>query len=221
MKAAVLGSPIAHSLSPAVHAAGYAALGLTDWSYTLVEMDVAGLPGFVAGLDEQWRGLSLTMPLKEVCLEVAGVVTPLARSAGAGNTLVRQAEGGWLADNTDVPGLVDALSPAWQRGTRAAILGAGATARSTVLALASMGFPTSRIRAIGRTGPSLRVGGDRRPTSPRCGTAGALDDGHIRPCCRPTRRGHDPSCCRSPHGLLSMRSTPPGQRLWRAPPPPG
>lgn len=142
MKAAVLGSPIAHSLSPAVHAAGYAALGLTDWSYTLVEMDVAGLPGFVAGLDEQWRGLSLTMPLKEVCLEVAGVVTPLAQRAGAGNTLVRQEEGGWLADNTDVPGLVDALSPAWQREwTRAAILGAGATARSAVLALASMGVP--------------------------------------------------------------------------------
>ncbi len=139
MKAAVLGSPVAHSLSPVLHAAGYAELGLTDWSYGRYELLADDLAGFVAGLDTDWRGLSLTLPLKEACLEVAGEVSPLARRAGAGNTLVRLDSGGWRADNTDVPGLLDALRPAWDADwTWAAILGAGATARSALLALAEL-----------------------------------------------------------------------------------
>ncbi len=139
MKAAVLGSPVAHSLSPVLHAAGYAELGLTGWSYGRFELQADELAGFVAGLDGDWRGLSLTMPLKEACLAVAAEVTPLARRAGAGNTLVRLDSGDWRADNTDVPGLVDALRPAWEADwTRAAILGAGATARSALLALAEL-----------------------------------------------------------------------------------
>jgi len=139
VKAAVLGSPVAHSLSPVLHAAGYAELGLTGWSYDRFELQADELAGFVAGLDSDWRGLSLTMPLKEACLAVAAEVTPLARRAGAGNTLVRLDSGGWRADNTDVPGLVDALRPAWDaRWNRAAILGAGATARSALLALAEL-----------------------------------------------------------------------------------
>jgi len=138
VKAAVLGSPIAHSLSPALHRAGYAALGLTDWSYGRFELVADQLPDFVAGLDAEWRGLSLTMPLKTACLDVADEVTPLAARAGAGNTLVRTAAG-WLADNTDIPGLVAALRPAWKGWQCAAILGAGATARSSVLALEALG----------------------------------------------------------------------------------
>lgn len=140
MKAAVLGSPIAHSLSPVLHNAGYAALGLTDWSYSRFELAAAELPGFLVGLDDDWRGFSLTMPLKEACLEVAVEVTPLAALAGAGNTLVRLASGGWLADNTDVGGLVDALRPAWVQGwTTVGVLGSGATARSALLALVELG----------------------------------------------------------------------------------
>jgi shikimate dehydrogenase len=139
VKAAVLGSPVAHSLSPVLHAAGYAELGLDDWSYGRFELQADDLAGFVAGLDERWRGLSLTMPLKEACLEVASEVSPVARRAGVGNTLVRLDSGGWRADNTDVPGLVDALRPAFGAGwTDAAILGAGATARSALLALAEL-----------------------------------------------------------------------------------
>jgi shikimate dehydrogenase len=138
VKAAVLGSPIAHSLSPALHRAGYAALGLAEWSYGRTELVADQLAGFLASLDAEWRGLSLTMPLKVACLEVADEVTPLAARAGAGNTLVRTPQG-WLADNTDIPGLVDALLPAWKGWTRAAVLGAGATARSSVLALESLG----------------------------------------------------------------------------------
>ncbi len=148
MKAAVLGSPIAHSLSPVLHSAGYEALGLTDWSYTRFELVAAELPAFLDGLDGGWRGLSLTMPLKEACLQAATTVTPLAERAGAGNTLVRSGNG-WVADNTDVPGLADALRPAWSAGwTRAAVLGVGATARSAVLALAERGV--TRVLAYAR-----------------------------------------------------------------------
>ena len=140
MRAAVLGSPISHSLSPVLHRAGYGALGLTDWTYDRFELVADELPTFLSGLDASWRGLSLTMPLKAACLEVAEVVTDRARRAGVGNTLVRLPSRGWLADNTDVAGLVAALAPVWHPGwTRAAILGAGATARSAILALAELG----------------------------------------------------------------------------------
>jgi shikimate dehydrogenase len=138
VKAAVLGSPIAHSLSPALHRAGYAALGLSEWNYGRYQLVADQLPAFVAGLDADWRGLSLTMPLKVACIEVADEVTELAVRAGAANTLVRT-PAGWLADNTDIPGLVAALGPAWKGWQRAAILGAGATARSSTLALAALG----------------------------------------------------------------------------------
>ena len=148
MKAAVLGSPVAHSLSPVLHAAGFADLGLTGWSYGRFEVQASGLAEFVEGLDADWRGLSLTMPLKEACLEVAAEVAPLARRAGAGNTLVRLPSGLWRAENTDVPGLVDSLRPAWdQHWTRAAILGAGATARSALLALAELGIGRVQVYA--------------------------------------------------------------------------
>lgn len=139
-RAAVLGSPIAHSLSPALHSAAYAALGLTDWDYTLFELEADELAGFIARREDDWRGFSLTMPLKEACLEVADESTPLARRARAANTLVRRPDGSWLADNTDVPGLVDALRPVWDNDwRRAAVLGAGATTRSALLALAVLG----------------------------------------------------------------------------------
>jgi shikimate dehydrogenase len=112
-----------------------------------LELVAEQLPAFVAGLDDQWRGLSLTMPLKVACLEVADAITPLAARAGAGNTLVRTS-GGWLADNTDIPGLAAALLPAWKGWDAAAVLGAGATARSAVLALESLGV--SRVHLYAR-----------------------------------------------------------------------
>ena len=148
MRAAVLGSPIAHSLSPVLHRAGYAAAGLAGWQYDAHEVDAAGLAGFVGGLGEEWRGLSLTMPLKEVAAEVATTVDEVARRAGAVNTLVRRDDGGWDATNTDVVGVVRALAPHLPEGaTRALVLGAGATARSAVLALAELGVTTLTVRA--------------------------------------------------------------------------
>jgi shikimate dehydrogenase len=137
-RAAVLGSPIAHSLSPALHEAGYAAAGLSGWSYVAIEVAEADLAGFVGRLDASWRGLSLTMPLKEVAFTVADDVSEVARRAGAINTLVRRSDGGWDADNTDVHGIVTALRDV-DHGGRGRVIGAGATARSAVLALGELG----------------------------------------------------------------------------------
>jgi shikimate dehydrogenase len=138
-RAGVLGSPIAHSLSPVLHRAAYRALGLDDWSYHATEMRAAGLAHHVACLDPSWRGLSLTMPLKEVAFEVATSVSDVARESGSINTLVRTG-GGWQADNTDVHGIVHALAEAGVGAVGSAVLiGSGATARSAVMALTRLG----------------------------------------------------------------------------------
>ena len=82
MKAAVLGSPIAHSLSPVLHRAGYQALGLDGWTYQAIECDEAGLPGLIGRCGPGWAGLSLTMPLKRAVLPLLDESGPLvARSA--------------------------------------------------------------------------------------------------------------------------------------------
>ncbi len=134
---AVLGSPISHSLSPALHRAAYDVLGL-DWTYDAIEVTEAHLAGFIAGLDDGWRGLSLTMPLKRAALELPLVsVDPGARATGSANTL-RLTDDGIIAANTDVLGIVEALRGA---GTPRSvwILGAGATAASAVVAAAQIG----------------------------------------------------------------------------------
>ncbi|MGN9912943.1 shikimate dehydrogenase [Phytohabitans sp. LJ34] len=136
-RAAVLGKPVAHSLSPVIHNAGYAAAGLTGWSYTAIECAESELAGIVAGLGPEWAGLSLTMPLKEVALSVATHVSPVAAAVGAANTLVRAA-GGWHADNTDIPGMVDALGGV-PTGATFTVLGAGGTARAAIAAAAQAG----------------------------------------------------------------------------------
>lgn len=156
MRAAVLGSPIRHSLSPVLHAAAYRALGLADWDYTAVECDEAGLPGFVAGLGPEWAGLSLTMPLKRVALEVAETVGPVAAAVGAANTLVLG--GRRHAENTDVAGIAAALRSAGvSRVDGAVVLGAGGTAQAALAALASLGCaePVVLVRNPARAGELL------------------------------------------------------------------
>ncbi len=143
-RAAVLGSPIAHSLSPALHAAAYRSLGLDGWSYGAHDVAAAALPSFVEALDGSWVGLSLTMPLKEVALDVADEVSELVRDLGVANTLVRRPERGWRADNTDVYGVTRALQDAgWSSAAApnvpAVVIGSGATARSVLAALAGLG----------------------------------------------------------------------------------
>jgi len=152
-RAAVLGSPISHSLSPALHGAAYRALGLTDWLYGAHEIQESTLPGFVAGLGPEWVGLSLTMPLKEAAFEVADEVSDLARDIGAINTLVRRPDGRWSGDNTDVYGLSQALREAGcVHVASSLVLGSGATARSVVAALATLGCQrvTFAVRSVAR-----------------------------------------------------------------------
>ncbi|TWG28710.1 shikimate dehydrogenase [Micromonospora palomenae] len=139
-RAAVLGKPIAHSLSPVIHNAGYAAAGLTGWSYTRVECAAAELPALVAGLGPEWAGLSVTMPGKEAALAVADAVSPVAAAVGAANTLVRRPDGSWYADNTDVSGMVEVLASAGVApGGTVTVLGAGGTARAALAAAARLG----------------------------------------------------------------------------------
>ncbi len=150
LRAAVLGQPVAHSLSPVLHRAGYRALGLTDWEYDAHEVGADGLPGFVEGLDASWRGLSLTMPLKEVAFDVAATVTETARVTGAVNTLVRRDDLAWDAHNTDVRGLEAALAEVDHDGS-ATLLGGGATARSALVALGQLGV--QRVHLVVRAAP--------------------------------------------------------------------
>jgi len=140
MKAAVLGSPIAHSLSPALHRAAYRALGLDGWSYQAIDCDEARLPALLDGCGPDWAGLSLTMPLKRTVLPLLDAVDPLARGAGAANTVVF-AGGHRHGYNTDVPGMITALTEAGMAGPAATvlILGGGATACSALAAVRGLG----------------------------------------------------------------------------------
>ena len=157
LNAAVLGQPVAHSLSPTLHSAGYRALGLTDWRYTAHELGADELADWVGERDESWRGLSLTMPLKEVAFDVAETTTETARVTGAVNTLVRREDLGWDAHNTDVHGIEAALADAPHDGA-ATVLGGGATARSALLALAALGVRSVRLAVRGEARPeTLRL----------------------------------------------------------------
>ena len=134
-RCAVLGSPIAHSLSPALHTAAYRYLGLDDWEYCRFEVTESGLADFLDGLDDRWRGLSLTMPLKYVALECVDELSELAVRTEAVNTILIENDGR-TGDNTDVFGIVEAIR---ERGVHrvpgASVLGGGATARSALVAL--------------------------------------------------------------------------------------
>jgi len=140
VKAAVLGSPIAHSLSPVLHRAAYRALGLAGWSYDAIECDAARLPAVLADCGPQWAGLSLTMPLKRAVLPLLDETSPLAREVGAANTVVFSG-GRRHGHNTDVPGMIAALAEAGVAGAAPAvlILGAGATACSALAAARGLG----------------------------------------------------------------------------------
>lgn len=150
-RAAVLGSPIAHSLSPVLHRAAYAELGLTGWSYDAHDVTADALPGFLARLDESWAGLSLTMPLKDAVLPLLDTSSSLVRAVGAANTVLVRG-GTWHGENTDVPGMVAALRAAGVgRVQSAVVLGGGATARSAVAALAEVtGSVTAFVRTTSR-----------------------------------------------------------------------
>nr|WP_189181968.1 shikimate dehydrogenase [Microbispora rosea] len=158
-RAAVLGSPIAHSLSPVLHRAAYAAMGLREWRYDAIECDEAGLAGQIGGLGPEWAGLSLTMPLKRAVLPLLDSVSDLALAVGGANTVVFR-DGGRHGDNTDVYGIVQALAEAGVCGPASAVvLGGGATAASAIAALREMGLAevTLVVRDKARAGETLSV----------------------------------------------------------------
>ncbi len=139
MRAAVLGRPVSHSLSPILHRAAYAALGLTDWTYDALDIGAEDLPVLLAGLGEEWRGFSVTMPCKQAAVDAADLVEPLPRLLHAANTLVRT-DAGWRAENTDVAGIGMALQLAGVDSVGAAtIIGAGGTATAAAVAVSSLG----------------------------------------------------------------------------------
>ncbi|MFC9237817.1 shikimate dehydrogenase [Streptomyces decoyicus] len=162
-RAAVLGSPIAHSLSPVLHRAAYRELGLSEWTYDRHEVDEAALPAFMERLDATWAGLSLTMPLKRAVIPLLDEVSSTAASVEAVNTVVLTADGRRLGDNTDIPGMLAALS---ERGVRqverASVLGAGATASSALAALSRIctGEVTAYVRSRARA-DEMRGWGER------------------------------------------------------------
>ncbi|MFD0775972.1 shikimate dehydrogenase family protein, partial [Streptomonospora algeriensis] len=129
MRAAVLGSPVGHSLSPVLHTAAYSALGLAgEWSYGRYECAEEELAAFIKGCGDDWAGLSLTMPLKREALRLADGAEPVARDVGSANTVVFGG-GRRQAFNTDVHGIAAALREAGvRRVSSAAVLGGGATA---------------------------------------------------------------------------------------------
>ena len=166
----MLGDPIAHSLSPALHRPGYAELGL-DWTYDAIQVPAGGLRDLVASLDDTWRGLSLTMPLKREAMAIADEITSRAQLVGAANTLAFL-DGRIVAVNTDLTGAASAVHERYDGPVRSAsILGAGATAASTGLALCDLGATTVTVHArsaeraretldaIGRhpSGPTVRL----------------------------------------------------------------
>lgn len=143
-RCAVLGSPIVHSLSPAMHRAAYAALGLEGWSYDAYDVDEAALAEFVESLGDDWRGLSLTMPLKRAAVPLVDELSAHALSVRAVNTIVFDGDRR-IGDNTDIPGMAAALAERGIDGVDSAVIaGAGATAASAAA--------------------SLRLGGLRRAT---------------------------------------------------------
>lgn len=161
-RAAVLGHPISHSLSPTLHRAAYQALGL-PWHYDAVDVDAGRLAAFVAELGPEWAGLSLTMPLKIEAVPLMDFIEPMAKIVGAINTVLIQRfadQRHLVGANTDVHGIVAALREAGVTSARSAVvLGGGATATSALAALGQLGIhqPVVLVRDRSRAGGLMRA----------------------------------------------------------------
>lgn len=153
MRAHVVGSPIAHSLSPVMHNAAYRHLGLDDWAYSAVEVGAGDLASFVDGLQLDVVGLSVTAPLKAEAAQYATTRCPLTEALGVANTLTRGVSGEWVATNTDVYGIAAAVSEVADPShwTRCVVLGRGATAQSALAAIVQM-CPLADVMVVTRDG---------------------------------------------------------------------
>jgi shikimate dehydrogenase len=156
---AVLGSPIAHSLSPELHRAAYELLGL-DWSYEAIEIGANQLAAFVNSLDASWRGLSLTMPLKVEVFPLLSEVSETAHETGSANTVLFGGDGA-RGFNTDVYGLIQGFARHGRRSLHSAlILGGGATAASALVSAGRLGATTVfvGVRSAARAGRMTDIG---------------------------------------------------------------
>jgi shikimate dehydrogenase len=141
----VLGWPVRHSRSPAIHNAALAAAGLHDWRYQLLPVPPELLRELVAALPAAgFAGANVTIPHKQAALALADEATPRARAIGAANTLTFAADPAVTADNTDAPALVAAM-PFPAAGRTALVLGAGGSARAAVWALLDAGAAEVRV----------------------------------------------------------------------------
>lgn len=177
-KLAVLGYPIAHSKSPALHRAAYEELGL-DWEYSSIEVKSGELERFLAECDSQWRGLSLTMPLKREVLSSLSEIDHVSQIVGATNTVLFDG-GTSYGFNTDVYGAERMLREALSAAPRhALIIGAGATACSVMVSLANLGV--HKVTVATRT-PSRST--ELKDVADRVGlavTVGAMDVETVKP----------------------------------------
>jgi len=143
----VLGDPVRHSLSPAMHNAALAELGL-EWAYLALPAPAADLATVVRGLEAMGcRGLSVTIPHKQAVAELCRELSPLAQRVGAVNTLVPLDGGGWMGTNTDVEGFIAPLRHGPWQGKRALVLGCGGSARAVVAGLVELGFGAITVAA--------------------------------------------------------------------------
>ena len=185
---AVLGSPIAHSKSPALHSAAYRVLGL-DWQYDAFEVAPASLGDFIRSRGPEWRGLSLTMPLKRDVMPLLDFADPVAALSGGANTvLFRQGEGGLTLRgfNTDVFGIVEAFRHAGvARLSTVRMLGAGATAASALVAVAQLGASRvivsvrSELKLVALVGLGRQLGVDVHAAHPDSVDGGIVPDAVI------------------------------------------
>jgi shikimate dehydrogenase len=151
----VLGWPVAHSRSPAMHNAALVALGLHDWRYQLLPVPPALFAESASALGQSgFLGANVTIPHKRAALELADHASEAARQIGAANTLSFAPDGSTAADNTDAPGLIAALADS-PRGLRALVLGAGGSARAAVWALREAG--ASEVSVWNRTPERART----------------------------------------------------------------
>ena len=153
LRFAVIGSPVAHSRSPAMHGAAYRALGLPH-TYEKIETSAEELPRRIDALRAgTFAGLNVTVPHKSRVLDLVDAIDPSAAATGAANTLVRSPDGEVRAYNTDAPALRDELVRLTNadatafRGRSAIVLGSGGAARAAIFALGQLGVARVIVRA--------------------------------------------------------------------------
>lgn len=162
-RCAVLGDPISHSLSPVLHNAAYKALGLTNWQYSKEKVSEAELADFISNLDDSWKGLSLTMPLKKTVMKLGTPCDYWSKVLNVANTAIFTSNPATASPsqielcNTDVSGIIMAFIVALHERIsgvkKAVIIGSGNTASSAMAALIEIAQASKleQVQVVART----------------------------------------------------------------------